>query len=255
MTEHVSPTEDQALHQPYGQFILFGDSLTEMSSSQDYGFGFHAALQHDYSRRLDVINRGFSGYNTSHALKVLPRFFPFQTASVKIMTIFFGCNDACLPGNYQHIPLDIYRENLREIIQHPVVKAQNPRILILTPPPVNEYQLEAFDASEGVPHPSRTANQTRKYAGAASDVALSLGVPIADLWTAFMEAVEWREGDPLIGSREVPNHESFQQYFTDGLHLTAKGYRLVYRVVRDTIKQNGPGSSYGFSGLACSPDE
>ncbi|BCS04953.1 SGNH/GDSL hydrolase family protein [Aspergillus luchuensis] len=200
MTEHVSPTEDQALHQPYGQFILFGDSLTEMSSSQDYGFGFHAALQHDYSRRLDVINRGFSGYNTSHALK----------------TIFFGCNDACLPGNYQHIPLDIYRENLREIIQHPVVKAQNPRILILTPPPVNEYQLEAFDASEGVPHPSRTANQTRKYAGAASDVALSLGVPIADLWTAFMEAVEWREGDPLIGSREVPNHESFQQYFTDG---------------------------------------
>jgi hypothetical protein len=29
----------------------------------------------DVLRRLDVVNRGFSGYNTSNALSVLPRIF------------------------------------------------------------------------------------------------------------------------------------------------------------------------------------
>ncbi|RAH63562.1 hypothetical protein BO85DRAFT_495521 [Aspergillus piperis CBS 112811] len=61
MTEHASPTEDQALHQPYGQFILFGDSLTEMSSSQNDGFGFHAALQHDWLQHLTRLYNAFKG--------------------------------------------------------------------------------------------------------------------------------------------------------------------------------------------------
>ena len=30
---------------PYGQIILFGDSITEQSASQEYGFAFMPALQ------------------------------------------------------------------------------------------------------------------------------------------------------------------------------------------------------------------
>ena len=30
---------------PYDQFMLFGDSITQMGCNQEIGFGFHAALQ------------------------------------------------------------------------------------------------------------------------------------------------------------------------------------------------------------------
>ncbi|KAI9927673.1 hypothetical protein ASPWEDRAFT_176155 [Aspergillus wentii DTO 134E9] len=230
---------DDVLYQPYDQFILFGDSITQMSCSQERGFGFHPALQDAYVRRLDVINRGFSGYTTAHAIKVFPKFFPAaSTATVRFMTIFFGANDACVPEREQHVPLDDYKENLRGIIQHPATLAQNPRIILITPPPINEYQLEGFDASKNTPHPSRTASYTKQYAEAAREVATSLGVPVADLWTAFMTTVGWKEGQPLVGSRDVPNNEKLQSLLTDGLHLTPDGYRVLYKLVMETIRAN-----------------
>lgn len=30
---------------PYDQFLLFGDSITQMACNQELGFAFHAALQ------------------------------------------------------------------------------------------------------------------------------------------------------------------------------------------------------------------
>ncbi|KAE8163284.1 GDSL Lipase/Acylhydrolase family protein [Aspergillus tamarii] len=229
------------LNQPYDQFILFGDSLTQMSSNQDDGFGYHPALQEAYSRRLDVINRGFSGYTSAMALKVLPKFFPRpETATVRFLAICLGCNDAVMAGMYQHVPLETYKSNLRQIVQHPMVKIQNPRIFLLTPPPVNQYQLEVFDASEGVPHPSRTAAQTRKYADAVIELGKDLDVPVVDLWSAFMRYVGWKEGDVLVGSREAPNNEDFEALFTDGLHLTGKAYKIEFDAVMEVIERNWP---------------
>ncbi|KAJ6136400.1 hypothetical protein N7512_001560 [Penicillium capsulatum] len=143
--------------QPYDQFLLFGDSITQMSSNQEIGFGFQPALQEDQ-----------------------------------------------------------FRDNLKSIIQHPATQAQNPRIMILTPPPVNEYQLEKFDADKNTAHPSRTASLTKLYAEAAQEVGTSLGVPVVDVWAAFMASAGWKEGQPLIGSRDVPDLEEFNCLFTDG---------------------------------------
>ncbi|KAK9602658.1 hypothetical protein V6Z96_004229 [Aspergillus fumigatus] len=217
MSNGTAQSAEEALYKPYDQFILFGDSITQMSSDQSMGFGFQPALQDAYHRRLDVINRGFGGYSTAHAVKVFPKFFPKpETATVRFMTIFFGANDAAVPGHYQHVPVETYKENLKKIIQHPATVAQNPRILILTPPPVNEYQLEEFDIAKNTPHPSRTVKQTKLYAEAAREVAASLGVAVVDLWTTFMTAAGWKEGEPLIGSRDAPNNEKLQSFFTDG---------------------------------------
>ncbi|KAJ5815661.1 Esterase SGNH hydrolase-type subgroup [Penicillium riverlandense] len=233
-------SEDDAA-KPYDQFILFGDSITQMACNQENGFAWHAALQEAYSRKLDVVNRGLAGYTTAHAIKIFHKFFPSpQTANVRFMTIFFGANDACVPGHDQHVPLDQYKENLKKIIQHPATKAQNPRIILLTPPPVNEYQLEGFDASKGTPHPSRTAAYTKLYAAAAREVGAELGVPVADLWTAFMQTTGWQDGQPLIGSRDAPNNANLETLFTDGLHLTPDGYRIVYDAVMQVIVRNWP---------------
>ncbi|THC96314.1 hypothetical protein EYZ11_004219 [Aspergillus tanneri] len=57
MSQSAQPQANDP-YKPYNQFILFGDSITEMSSIQDTGFGLHGALQDAYRRRLDIINRG-----------------------------------------------------------------------------------------------------------------------------------------------------------------------------------------------------
>jgi hypothetical protein len=45
MSNGVAQLAEEALYKPYDQFILFGDSITQMSSDQSMGFGFHPALQ------------------------------------------------------------------------------------------------------------------------------------------------------------------------------------------------------------------
>ncbi|KAJ5933691.1 GDSL Lipase/Acylhydrolase family protein [Penicillium verhagenii] len=233
---------DEVFGKPYDQFLLFGDSITEMSCNQDLGFGFQPALQDVYCRRLDVLNRGFSGYSTAHAIKVFPKFFPSpETATVRFIAIFFGANDAAVPGHNQHIPLEQYKENLRQITQHPAMLAQNPHIIFITPPPVNEYQLEGFDYDKNTVHPSRTAAITKTYAEGMKELGASLKIPVVDIWSAFTSSVGWKEGQPLIGSREAPNSKAFGDLFTDGLHLTPAGYRIVNSELLNTLKANWPG--------------
>lgn len=176
------------------------------------------------------------GYTTAHAIDVLPKFFPApEVASVRLMvtygyspgcleflanciqTIFFGANDACVLGHPQHVPIEKYKENLKFLIQHPAVRAQNPRIVLITPPPINEYQLEDFDISKNNPHPTRTAALAKAYGEALKEVGASLNVAVADIWTSFMSSVGWKEGEPLIGSRDVPQNAEFAALFTDGM--------------------------------------
>lgn len=74
------------------RIVLFGDSITEQSYG-DGGFG--AALQSEYKRDADVILRGYSGYNTAHAVSLLDYVFPLDDPSPPILvTVCFGANDA-----------------------------------------------------------------------------------------------------------------------------------------------------------------
>lgn len=45
MTIYATPQSAEDAGKPYDQFILFGDSITQMSYNQALGFGFGAALQ------------------------------------------------------------------------------------------------------------------------------------------------------------------------------------------------------------------
>ena len=98
---------------------------------------------------------------------------------------------------------------------------------------MNEYQLEDFDAEKALPHPSRTASRGKLYAEATREVGSALQVPVADIWTAFMTAVGWKEGQPLPGSRDLPNNESLRRLSVDGLFsfLPPVRLRLLLQVV------------------------
>lgn len=54
-------------------FLLFGDSITQRGGAVG---GWAARLAERYTRRADVVNRGYSGYNTAWATHLLPLVFP-----------------------------------------------------------------------------------------------------------------------------------------------------------------------------------
>lgn len=59
----------QSVYNKMFRIILLGDSITQMSFSSPGGFGAH--LADVYQRRADVLNRGYSGYNTNWILELL----------------------------------------------------------------------------------------------------------------------------------------------------------------------------------------
>ena len=70
-------------------------------------------------RKADVVNRGFSGYNTRMCLKMLPH-IASDLKNVSAVTVFLGANDASdLKENpVQAVPLPEYCQNLAKIIKH-----------------------------------------------------------------------------------------------------------------------------------------
>jgi len=229
------------------QIILFGDSLTQMSSAQDKGFAFHAALQEAYIRRLDVANRGLSGYNTSQALSVLPRIVtpPTHTSRIKLFVIFFGANDARLPntpGPAQTVSLQEFEENMMKIATYPALLQHDPKILLVTPPPIDERGVEEDDRTKGITVPRRTAENTARYAEAVRGLGKRLNCPVVDLWKAFMKEAGWTDGGegPLPGSKEIPRNDVLKDTLYDGLHFNPRGYEILYKEFMKVVEKDLP---------------
>ncbi len=73
-------------------------------------------LAHWWSRRVDVINRGFSGYNSRWAQQIVDKVLPDERPD--LVFIFFGANDAVDPSVLQHVPLTEFKSNLQYIVEY-----------------------------------------------------------------------------------------------------------------------------------------
>jgi isoamyl acetate esterase len=71
-------------------------------------------------------------------------------------------------------------------------------------------------------------------------VAQNLEIPHVDLWTGFLLAAGWKDGDPLLGSTHVPKSERLGELLPDGLHFSAEGNQLCFRLVLEKIKEVYP---------------
>ena len=133
--------------------------------------------------------------------------------------IFFGANDACSveASNGQHVPLETYKLNLRDIVTHPVVQAHEPRIILVTPPAVEERLLEQRVKSFGYKELNRSNAVTKLYADAVHEVGKANNIAVLDLWSAFMTEAGWKAGDPLPGSLSVPKNAGLRRLLVDGL--------------------------------------
>ncbi|KAL9089476.1 MAG: hypothetical protein Q9159_002516 [Coniocarpon cinnabarinum] len=227
----------------YDQFILFGDSLFQHSSSQERGFALAPALQAEYIRRLDVVNRGFSGYNTNQAVSIVDKVIPDPSkVRTRFLVIFFGANDSCLQGapGSQHVPLHVYAQNLEKIIAHARAK-QVARIILVTPPPINEYATEENDRSKGYTEPRRKASHTVLYADAARKVAQVHDVTILDLNALFLQHAGQADGGLVPeGSKEKPLNSQLRRLLYDGLHFTSTAYMVFFEELMKTIQKMWP---------------
>ncbi|KAI8364671.1 SGNH hydrolase-type esterase domain-containing protein [Radiomyces spectabilis] len=191
--------------------------------------GFGAALASAYQRKVDVLNRGFSGYNTDWAMPVLRQLLPTVedqkklATSAYLMTIFFGANDASLPFSFQHVPLERFQANLEKmisLIKDPASPYYNPglRILLVTPPPLNESQWEKCCIEKGEPM-NRSAEVTRTYADMVRHVGQQANVAVADIWTRLTD-------------RAREEQQDLSHYSFDGLHLNPNGNKVIKRSYR-----------------------
>ncbi|KIW23603.1 uncharacterized protein PV07_11790 [Cladophialophora immunda] len=245
------------------KIVLFGDSQTEQSSNQAGGFNLAPALQHEYWSKLQVVTHGYGGYNTEHGRHIIDAILQAETpivthttetrnAVIKLLVMFFGTNDAADPSHNTHsqsVPIDRYKENLSYMVA--AAKRHGVEAVVLVgPAPVNELAPEApLD---------RYTERARLYSDAAAQVARQFGkqrnVAFVDLWQAFMDAAGWSEGQPIPGQRERVEGNQLDSssqglatpgtlaglLATDGVHLTATGYRIWYGLLLQTVREQWP---------------
>ncbi|KAF5391475.1 hypothetical protein D9757_001940 [Collybiopsis confluens] len=217
--------------------VLFGDSITQGGWETGMN-GFGANLSHVYARKMDVINRGLSGYNTEWAIPVFEQYFAkrehqMYLPTVRLLVIWFGANDACLIPSPQHVPPAKFESNIKhfvDLVQSPRSEyySRDTRIILVTPPPVNTHARRADLEGRSPPlQLDRDFETTRRYAEIVKDVALEKKVGIVDIWTRIWDAAGRDEG-------------ALNKYLGDGLHLNGAGYELVYDGLLETIRKSFP---------------
>ncbi|KAL1496831.1 hypothetical protein AB1Y20_014417 [Prymnesium parvum] len=231
------------------EFVLFGDSITQQGFVPS---GWAALLAAKYCRTADITLRGYSGYTSRWALHLLPALFPPSRAAPALVTVCLGANDACLPPplrgcppqlSRQHVPQREYCDNLRQIIKS--IRAcgdGSARVLLLTPPPVDDgawfSELQAEHDLPAHAESNRTLEAAKEYAACCLNVGAMEGVPVVDLCADFLQQPNWRE------------------MFSDGLHPNSAGGALIFSSVSAAIDKAYPElepASFGKEALSLLP--
>jgi lysophospholipase L1-like esterase len=218
-TERTKPSMSTLRIRP--AIVLFGDSITQQGFGMDGAVGWASMLSSAYTRRADVLNRGFSGYNTRHCLEILPRVF--SPSEFLFCTVLIGANDASLPGERQHVPIQEYEENLGKIVALIREKTKSQQsdfpIILMTPPPLDEPAWTAH-----CPEPNKRSNEAHKqYGESVKKVGTELSCPVFDVFEA-------------LGG----NGNDYGQNLSDGLHLNGRGNTLLFEGLLEMIKIEYP---------------
>lgn len=213
--------------------LLFGDSLTELGFGIGETVGWASLLASRYSRRADIWNRGFRGYTTNMALHVLPNVLNELSASLSAHTVLFctvwlGTNDAVLPEDPRHVPVDRFQTNLETIIRRIRTHLPSIPVILLTPPPCDiERRTEFCLQTYGNLDRARRSNENaRLYAQAVRIVGQEHECSVVNVF-------ECLGGDGT-------SVEAYRDNLSDGVHLTARGNTLVYRALVELIDREYP---------------
>lgn len=218
--------------------VLFGDSITQQGFGVgDAAPGWAGLLAAAYARRADVLNRGFSGYNTRIAVDLLPSVFGAGAGDVAshvgrplFVTVFFGANDAARPSATppcQHVPLDEFEGNLREMVREIGGRfgEGRPPIILIAPPPLAKAQWDEYCMENFGQLGLRTKEATKRYGDRVKSVAKELSCSVVDTFS-------------LLGGNGA--EDVYAKHLKDGLHLNASGNNLLFRGLMDVLKRDFP---------------
>ncbi|KAK6453655.1 SGNH hydrolase-type esterase domain-containing protein [Scheffersomyces xylosifermentans] len=234
----------------YDKFILFGDSITQFSTSQQNGFGMHPALQDLYARKLDILNRGYGGYNSDHAVLILPEILKAELNdakdNVKLMTIFFGTNDAFEIeddiNDIQAVPLERYKKNISKLTELCLENNIKP---IIIGPSLHDNRIAKIGYEERGRPTDKDATSNKRYLSyslAAEEVAKENNVAFVNMWEAFREFGGWTI-EQLVASNGSSDDETFiplGDLLIDGVHFTPEAYRILFKKVVESINKTYP---------------
>ena len=126
-----------------------------------------------------------------------------------LATVFFGANDAVFAGEKQHVPIEEYKTNIKSIVNHiRAVAGSHVAIILVTPPAVDSVQW-----------PTRSSNDTSKYADIIRALSCELNTFLLDLW--------------------LPSSESNMELtdFRDGLHFNESGNSKMCNGIKNIIRR------------------
>ena len=210
--------------------VLLGDSLTQFSFEVEHQ-GWGAALQSVYARKADVINRGYSGYNSTWVSALVPKIIPEIPWNVEypernLVTILLGANDSCEGnGGVQHVSLEKFKENIVSILDRIKQISEDIPILLITPPRVNETMWEG-----------RNDEQVKKYA----DVIRALGKehdrPVVDLWTDLDNNTNTNTNNSNTNIDSSVISSIVKEDLWDGLHFGTAANKKVFARIQQAIE-------------------
>ncbi|KAG0669569.1 hypothetical protein C6P45_003559 [Maudiozyma exigua] len=215
----------------YEKYLIFGDSITEFSyNPQIYPedpiqFTWGGALTSAYTRRMDVIQRGFIGYNTRQAKKILPKILEHDGRNVKMASIGFGTNDASTAGPFV-IPVEEYRQNILEMIgmlrNHGIEK-----ILLISPAAMDHAHWKAKVEGDIKIGMERSNEAFVPYVKCLEDIAHQEKIGVVNLNKPFNAEIARRPND-------------WQKLFVDGVHLGNDGSKIYFNELMNAIKKIYP---------------
>ncbi|CCK68851.1 isoamyl acetate-hydrolyzing esterase KNAG_0B04160 [Huiozyma naganishii CBS 8797] len=192
----------------YDKLLLFGDSITEFAFNPEQ-FSIGTALTNAYTRKLDVVQRGFSGYNSRWGVRILKKLLSSESGNIVMAVVFFGANDACL-GGHQRVDVAEYVQNLQAMVR--MLQDRRIKPIVVSPGLIDRGTWDASRQEEISAGYVRTNEQFKLYAESLVDWTQRENIPLVNLYKAFSEQKKHKCEDLLA----------------DGLHLSGDGYRIYY---------------------------
>eukprot|EP00929_Paragymnodinium_shiwhaense_P079923 TRINITY_DN41668_c0_g1_i1.p1 TRINITY_DN41668_c0_g1~~TRINITY_DN41668_c0_g1_i1.p1 ORF type:complete len:341 (-),score=60.78 TRINITY_DN41668_c0_g1_i1:58-1080(-) len=259
----AQPLQPSATDEPLARLLrrprvlLLGDSLTEQGG--DFGRGGWCLLLSAYlSRRADVLNRGFSGYNTDQLHDMLgagpatsrdahlgapPVGGVDAVDAVELAVVLLGSNDAVAPGRPAHVPLPRYVQNIREIVHTLEVKLRVKAVVLMTPPAVEEEVVNSFP---WYAPDQRTLARTAEYAEALRSLTRELQAERSESCAAYKAGRRSGPTGPhkacivevdLNGVMMAQGQEFTHSLLADGLHFNWEGNIFVFNRLMWTLHE------------------
>lgn len=257
------------------KFLLFGDSITEycydqfplnskevqnaklssnynpddpdksaFQSKPRLAFSLGAKIDNDYVRRMQILHRGYAGYNTDQAVNIARGILarehdglPLQS-QIKLAYVFFGSNDYRMTssevGYAEGIPKERFQSNMEKILD--MFHERGIKTIVITPAVHDRDLWDMVDPDDVKTNTFRTNALGIEFGDIIKKVAHERDMPVVDLYHIMVNYIKNEMGKEL----QDVEFGGLGDLLIDGIHFTDLSYRLMYNNIMDAIKTNWP---------------